>query len=168
MTDSSKDLETIERTFVAFKPDAVQRGIVGEILQRLERAGLKIVAMKMVKASNDLLHEHYSEHKGKDFFENLIDFMGDGPVIAGVLEGVKAVSVVRKLVGATEPYEAAAGTIRGDYAHVSVEHSNKKDKAVKNLIHASGNLEEAEKEIGLWFSDDEIYTYNRADKAHLM
>ncbi|KXA88710.1 hypothetical protein AKJ62_04625 [candidate division MSBL1 archaeon SCGC-AAA259D14] len=167
MSKDPDNPETIERTFIAFKPDAVQRGIVGEILHRLERAGLKISALKMIHASDELLEEHYSEHKGKDFFQNLVDFMGGGPVIAGVLEGVKAVSVVRKLVGETEPYEAAPGTIRGDYSHVSVEHANRKGKAVKNVIHASGNLEEARKEIDLWFDEDEIFTYERTDDDHI-
>lgn len=159
--------ETIERTFIAFKPDAVQRGLVGEILHRFERAGLRIAAVKMVQASNELLEEHYSEHVDKDFYESLASFMREGPVIAAVLEGVEAVAVVRKLVGATEPFEAAPGTIRGDYTHVSYEHADTQEKAVKNVIHASGNGEEAEKEIGLWFTEDEIHDYERVDEYHI-
>lgn len=166
MNETSKNSQTIERTFIAFKPDAVQRGLVGEILQRFEKTGLKISGMKMIQASEKLLEKHYSEHKGKDFFQNLVNFMKEGPVIAGVLEGVEAVSVVRKIVGETEPYEAAPGTVRGDYSHVSTEHANEKNKAVKNIIHASGNPQEAKKEIELWFDESEIHNYTRVDETH--
>lgn len=159
--------DTIERTFVAFKPDAVQRGIVGEIMHRFERAGLRIAAVKMMQASDQLLEEHYSEHVDKEFYENLAAFMQEGPVIAAVLEGVAAVAVVRKLVGETEPYEAAPGTIRGDFSHVTYAHADEEEKAVKNVIHASGNPEEAEKEIGLWFDEEEIHQYRRVDDHHI-
>lgn len=159
--------DKIERTFVAVKPDAVQRGITGEIIDRFERAGLRIAAMKMVQATDEVLQEHYSEHVDKDFYEGLRDFMKEGPIIAGVLVGVEAVSVVRKLVGDTEPYEAAPGTIRGDFSHMSVEHADAEDKAVKNVVHASATPEEAEDEIAIWFDEDEIHGYERVDQYHI-
>ncbi|MFB6294468.1 MAG: nucleoside-diphosphate kinase [Candidatus Nanohaloarchaea archaeon] len=159
--------DTIERTFIAFKPDAVQRGITGELLHRFERAGLRVAAMKMVQATDDILEEHYSEHVDKDFYDGLAEFMQDGPIIAAVLEGVEAVAVVRKLVGATEPYEAAPGTIRGDFSHMSVEHADENDMAVKNVVHASGNPEEADEEISIWFDEDEIHDYSRVDDYHI-
>lgn len=158
----------MERTFVALKPDAVQRGISGEIINRLERAGFRIAAMKMIWAEKDLLEEHYAKHKGKSFYKNLVDFMSEGPVIAMVIEGVSAVENVRKIVGETAPYDAAPGTIRGDFAHVSSEHADEKDKAVKNLVHASGDREEAEEEINLWFSEEEIHDYKRSDNYHIV
>ncbi|MFB6166855.1 MAG: nucleoside-diphosphate kinase [Candidatus Nanohaloarchaea archaeon] len=159
--------EKIERTFIAFKPDAVQRGIVGEVMDRFERAGLRVAGLKMVQATDDILQEHYSEHVDKDFYDSLKEFMKDGPVIAGVLEGVEAVENVRKLVGDTEPYEASPGTVRGDFSHMSVEHADEEGKAVKNVIHASGNPEEAEEEIGIWFEEDELHDYRRVDDYHI-
>lgn len=159
--------DTIERTFVALKPDAVQRGIVGDIMQRFEQAGLRIAAMKMVQATDEVLQEHYSEHVDKDFYDALAEFMQDGPIIAAVLDGVEAVAVVRKLVGATEPYEAVPGTIRGDFSHMSTEHADAEDMAVKNVIHASGDPDEAEEEIALWFDEDDIHDYERVDDYHI-
>ncbi|MDY6769554.1 MAG: nucleoside-diphosphate kinase [Candidatus Nanohaloarchaea archaeon] len=157
----------IERTFIAVKPDAVQRGITGDIIERFERAGLRIAGLKMVQATDDVLQEHYSEHVDKDFYEGLAEFMKDGPVIAAVLEGVEAVAVVRKLVGATEPYEAAPGTIRGDFSHMSMEHADARDKAVKNVVHASATPEEAEDEIAIWFDEAELHDYERVDDYHI-
>jgi len=159
--------DTIERTFIAFKPDAVQRGIMGEILHRFERAGLRVAALKMVQATDDILQEHYSEHVDKDFYEGLAAFMKDGPVVAGVLEGVNAVENVRKLVGDTEPKSAMPGTIRGDFTHMSYEHADSSGKAVKNVVHASGNLDEARDEISIWFDEDEIHDYERVDQYHI-
>lgn len=156
----------VERTFVALKPDAIQRGIVGEIIHRFERSGLEITGMKMIEAGDQLLEQHYAEHKGKDFYRNLVNFMQQGPVIAMVVEGVHAVENMRKLVGDTEPREAAPGTIRGDFAHVSARHADEKDKAVKNLIHASGNKKKAEKEVDLWFEEEEIYDYELPNRTH--
>lgn len=156
-----------ERTFVALKPDAVQRGIAGDIINRLERSGMRLAATRMLRADNDLLREHYSEHVDKDFYEGLRDFMKEGPVIAMVWEGVNAVENVRKLVGDTEPKGAAPGTIRGDFAHVSYDHADEEGKAVKNLIHASGNREEAKEEISIWFDEEEVYDYSRVDEKHV-
>lgn len=156
-----------EQTFVALKPDAVQRGIVGDIINRLERSGMRLAATRMLHADDEILREHYSEHVDKDFYKGLRDFMKEGPVIAMVWEGVNAVENVRKLVGETAPKEAQPGTIRGDFAHVSFEHADDEGKAVKNLIHASGNKEEAEQEVQIWFDDEDIYDYSRVDEEHV-
>lgn len=160
----------IEKTLILFKPDAVQRGIVGQILTRFERVGLKIVATKMIAPDKQHYYRHYEEigkmitRRGQDKFDITLEMMVQGPVIAMVLEGVEAVSLVRKLVGTTEPKSAAPGTIRGDFSHMSFMYADKEGKGVPNLIHASGNTEEAEEEISHWFSDDELYTYERTSE----
>ena len=155
----------MERTLIIFKPDAVMRGIVGEILTRFERVGLKIVAAKMLSPD----YEHYFQHyegigtlktrKGDKIFEDTLAAMQDGPVIAMVLEGVEAVETVRKLVGGTEPKGAMPGTIRGDYAHATFAQASTANKGVANVIHASAEPEEATKEIAHWFKDEEIVDY---------
>lgn len=155
----------VEKTLVLFKPDAVQRGVVGEILTRFERVGLKIVATKMIAPDRDHYYKHYEDigkmvtRRGEDTFNITLDLMLQGPVIAMVFEGVEAVALVRKLVGTTEPKSAAPGTIRGDFSHMSFGFADGAKKGIPNLIHASGDPEEAEKEIGHWFSDDELYDY---------
>jgi nucleoside-diphosphate kinase len=155
----------IQKTLVVFKPDAVQRGIVGEILTRFERVGLKIVATKMIAPDKAHYHKHYEEigqmitRRGEHTFDITLDLMVQGPVIAMVFEGVEAVPLVRKLVGTTEPKSALPGTIRGDYSHMSFGYADEEDKGIPNLIHASGDPEEAEKEIAHWFADDELYEY---------
>lgn len=157
---------SVERTLVLFKPDAVQRGVVGEILTRFERVGLKIVATKMVAPDKQHYYRHYEEigkmitRRGEDKFNITLDLMLQGPVIAMVFEGVEAVQLVRKLVGPTEPKSAAPGTIRGDYSHMSFGYGDEKSKGIPNLIHASGDEAEAEQEIAHWFSDSEIYDYS--------
>jgi nucleoside-diphosphate kinase len=157
--------EYIERTLLVFKPDAVQRGIVGEILARFERVGLKIVGMKMVKPTNEHYHDHYEKigtvitRHGKHIFDALVDFMSQGPVIAVVLEGVEAIEIARKLTGATEPKSAAIGTIRGDYCHISYGRSDSENKGIRNLIHTSADSSDAEQEIRLWFSESELFDY---------
>ena len=156
----------VEKTLVVFKPDAVQRGIVGEILVRFERVGLKIVGTKMIAPSRDYFYKHYEEigkletRRGEEAFNVTMDFMTQGPVIAIVLEGVEAVALVRKLVGPTEPKSAAPGTIRGDYSHMSFGYADLTKKGVANLIHASSDPAEAELEIDHWFRDDELYEYH--------
>jgi len=157
----------IERTFVAIKPDGVQRGLVGEIIKRFEQRGLKIVAMKMVWADQSLAEKHYEAHKGKAFFDPLVKFLKEGPIIGMVLEGVDVIANVRKLVGDTEPAKALPGTIRGDFCHVSYSYADSKKMVVKNIIHASGNKEDAEKEIKLWFKPEEIHSYKRTDDVHI-
>lgn len=156
----------IERSLVLFKPDAVQRGLVGEILTRFERVGLKIVATKMLAPSRDHYYAHYEEigkmvsRRGEEAFNLTLEMMSSGPVIAMVFEGVEAVSLVRKMVGTTEPKSSPPGTIRGDYSHMSLAYANGSGKPVPNLIHASGNVEEAEQEIKHWFAPAEIYEYH--------
>lgn len=157
-----------EQTLILFKPDAVQRGLVGEILTRFERVGLKIVGTKMIFPDRDHYYRHYEDighmvtRRGQETFDVTLDLMQLGPVVAMVLEGVEAVALVRKMVGGTEPKSAAPGTIRGDFSHMSFEYADGKKKGIPNLIHASGDPEEAEKEISIWFSADELYSYEIA------
>lgn len=159
-------MEHIERTLILFKPDAVQRGVVGEILTRFERVGLKIIATKMINPDQDHYYKHYEEigrlktRQGETIYNNTIALMRSGPVIAMVLEGVEAIALVRKLVGATEPKSAAPGTIRGDFSHMSYGYGDTANKGFPNLLHASGDKDDAEKEIPHWFSDDELYDYS--------
>ncbi len=158
-------MENQERTLIILKPDAVQRGLVGEILTRFEKVGLKIVGTKMLKPD----HEHYYKHyetigtmitrRGKKTFDNTLEMMSSGPVIATVLEGIEAVTLVRKMVGSTEPKSALPGTIRGDYAHMSYAHGDKNEVGIPNLIHASGDEKEAKLEIAHWFSESELFDY---------
>jgi nucleoside-diphosphate kinase len=155
----------MEQTLIIFKPDSVQRGIVGEIISRFEKAGFKIVAMRMVEPS----YEHYVEHyegigtlktrKGEEIFESTLSSMQEGPVIAMVVEGVEAVEAVRKMVGDTQPKSALPGTIRGDYAHVTYSQASSVGKGVANIVHASADSDEAKKEIAHWFKPEEIYNY---------
>ena len=157
--------ELIQRTLILFKPDAVQRGIVGEILTRFERVGLKIIGTKMIFPSKEHYHKHYEgigkmvTRRGEKAFDMALEFMTQGPVIAMVFEGVEAVELVRKLVGGTEPKTARPGTIRGDYSHMSFGYADEHNVGIPNLIHASGSIEEAKQEISHWFSDFEIYDY---------
>ena len=160
----SKNL--IQRTLILFKPDAVQRGIVGEILTRFERVGLKIVGTKMIFPNKEHYHKHYEgigkmvTRRGEKAFDMALEFMTQGPVIAMVFEGVEAVELVRKLVGGTEPKSALPGTIRGDYSHMSFGYADERNVGIPNLIHASGSIEEAKQEIEHWFSNYEIYDYS--------
>lgn len=155
--------ETIQRSLVLLKPDALNRGVVGEIIHRFERVGLKIVGLKMVQSSEDTAKKHYTEdlaqRRGEHVRQLMVDMLMSGPIIAIALEGVEVVSVVRKLVGETEPKSAAPGTIRGDFAHVSFKHADSKQMGVFNLIHASGNPEEAQTELDVWFNADEIHQF---------
>jgi nucleoside-diphosphate kinase len=155
----------MERTLIVFKPDSVMRGIVGEVLSRFEKAGLKIVGAKMLQPDYDHYHGHYEgigtlkTRKGDKIFEDQLAAMQEGPVIAMVLEGVEAVEFVRKMVGGTEPKSAVPGTIRADYAHVSYSHAAAANRGVANILHASADKKEAEKEIGHWFSESELFEY---------
>jgi nucleoside-diphosphate kinase len=159
-------MSQIERSLVIFKPDAVQRGIVGEILTRFERVGLKIVGTKMASPDAEHYAKHYEEigklktRIGETVYNNTLEMMAEGPVIAVVLEGVEAAALIRKLVGSTEPKSSAPGTIRGDYSHVSYAYSDAANKALRNIIHASGDADEAKQEIALWFADDELFDYS--------
>jgi nucleoside-diphosphate kinase len=176
-----------ERTFVILKPDAIQRLLMGDIIGRLEKTGLKLVAVKMTMATEDQLWSHYNKDDvwfekkgqqtidsktaaglpvtkeakeyGKDIVRALVNIMTSGPVIPMIFEGNQAVAVVRKLVGDTEPLSSPAGTIRGDYSPESYSLANFDDRAVRNLIHCSDKPEEAEREIALWFKEEEIMKY---------
>jgi nucleoside-diphosphate kinase len=142
----------MQRTLIIFKPDCVQRRLVGSILERFEAKGLKIVALKLLQVSKELGEQHYGEHKDKPFFGGLIDFITGGPVVVGVLEGNEAITVVRTMLGATSGVAAAPGTIRGDY---SISKQN-------NLIHGSDSPESAAREIALWFKEGEVVDYDMA------
>ena len=141
----------MQRTLVIIKPDGVQRALVGKILARFEERGIQIIAMKLVQVDRDLAEKHYAVHKGKFFYEGLVNYITSSPVVAIVLEGHEAIGAVRTMVGATRPWEAAAGTIRGDYAMMGL----------RNLIHASDSPETAASEIALWFQPEEIHPYPR-------
>lgn len=139
----------MERTFLMIKPDAVQRNLIGEVVSRLERKGLKLVAAKLFQANEELAKEHYAEHVEKPFFNDLVSFITSGPVFAMVVEGKNVVEVTRTLVGETNPTKAAPGTIRGDYG---IDLGG-------NIIHGSDSNESAEREIGLWFDQSELNDY---------
>jgi nucleoside-diphosphate kinase len=147
----------MEQTFLMVKPDGTSRGIVGEVVSRLESKGLKIVAMKMMKIDEDLAKRHYGEHEGKPFFSDLVSFITSGPVVAMVVEGTEAVSISRDLIGNTDPKEAPPGTIRGDFG-IDVG---------RNLVHGSDSLESAKREISLFFTPEEIIDYKRCDEDRI-
>lgn len=157
----------MERTLIVLKPDAVQRGIVGEVISRFERAGLKIIAMKMVWPSEEHFHKHYEgiggliSRRGEDIYNVTLAAMIESPVIAFVLEGIDAVEHVRKMVGATDPKDSAPGTIRGDFTHISRAYAVANDMTLPNIIHASADSEEAAQEIPLWFSSEELHDYEQ-------
>jgi nucleoside-diphosphate kinase len=159
----------MDRTLVVVKPDGVQRSLTGRIIQRFEDAGLKIVAMKMVWIDKDFAKKHYfdlEERRGEKVFRTMTDYLTLGPVVAMVLEGVESADNVRRLVGGTEPKSAAPGTIRGDFTHHSYAHADAADREIRNVIHASGNAEEAKYEISLWFKDAEIHDYTSDQQHH--
>ncbi|MFH0890337.1 MAG: nucleoside-diphosphate kinase [Candidatus Aenigmatarchaeota archaeon] len=183
----------IERTFVMVKPDGVQRGLIGEIISRFERRGLKIIGMKMVHINREFAEKHYprdmarffgkktaeglkefgiattksEKELGENTWKDLINFITESPVVSMVVEGVHAVKAVRSMVGPTSPHEAPAGTIRGDFAHTSMIHSSLAGTGGRNLVHASSSVEDAKKEIALWFRPEEIHEYKRADEFHI-
>ncbi|MBF2073962.1 MAG: nucleoside-diphosphate kinase [Synechococcales cyanobacterium C42_A2020_086] len=136
----------MERTFIAIKPDGVQRGIIGEIIRRFEAKGFTLVGLKFMQVSRELAEQHYDVHKDKPFFAGLVNFITSGPVVAMVWEGDGVVASARKLIGATNPLSAEPGTIRGDFG-VSIG---------RNLIHGSDAVETAQREIALWFKDEEL------------
>lgn len=163
MTEKKEHVGGLERTLIILKPDTIQRGLVGKIISRFERAGLKIIAMKMVAPDELHFHKHYEgishliSRWGEDIFNVTLSQMTETPVIAFVLEGIEAVSYVRKLVGTTDPQDSAPGTIRGDYTHITRSYTNPIGATLPNILHASGNPEEALLEVSLWFDEDEIY-----------
>jgi nucleoside-diphosphate kinase len=164
------DVTGVERTLVLLKPDAVARGLTGQVLSRFENALLKIIAVKMVWMDADLTRRHYfdlEDRFGPDVYNAMAVFMQSGPVVALILEGVDCIATTRKLVGATYPDQAVPGTIRGDFAHMSKAYANSHKVAVANLVHASGNREEAEREIEVWFAKDEILEYRSASEQFI-
>jgi nucleoside-diphosphate kinase len=142
----------MERTFVLVKPDGVQRGLIGEVISRLEKRGLKLVSAKFLSVSNEMAEKHYAVHKGKEFYPGLIRYITSAPVMAMVWEGTNAVAAVRQTMGATRPWEAAPGSIRHDYAL----------EVGRNLTHASDSVENAQIEIALWFSPSEQVEWQRS------
>ena len=138
-----------ERSMVIAKPDAVQRGLLGEIVSRFENRGLRLIGAKLIQVNKDFAELHYSAHKGKSFYNGLIQYLTSSPVLAMVWEGENAVSAIRQTVGATNPQEAATGSIRHDFAL----------QTSRNLIHASDSLESAQIEIDLWFNNDELFPW---------
>ena len=146
-----------ERTFTLLKPDAVQRGLVGEVLRRFERRGLKLVAMKLMRVPRELAESYYAEHKGKPFYDPLVRYVTSSPVVAIVLEGEGAVAVVRKMMGKTNSAEAEPGTVRGDFGLI----------IGRNIIHGSDSLASAKREIALFFTPQELLEYTRIDEAWL-
>ncbi len=164
----------IERSLVLLKPDAVQRGMMGRIISRFEDVGMKIIGMKMVWMDKDLSWKHYEEigkvasRRGEPVLKRMMNFMTSGPVLAICLEGVGAVEIIRKMVGATEPRAAAPGTIRGDFSHVSYAYADSKELGIKNLVHASGSIDDARQEIELWFKEEELHSYKSVHDVHIL
>lgn len=142
----------MERSLVLVKPDGVQRGLVGEVISRLERRGLRLVGAKFVQVSRDLAEQHYAEHKGKPFYDGLISYITSSPVMAMAWEGPNAVAAIRQTMGSTKPTEAAPGSLRHDFAL----------QVGRNLTHASDKPETGEREVGLWFQASELVSWERA------
>jgi nucleoside-diphosphate kinase len=155
----------MEKTLILVKPDAVKRGLIGEVISRFEKGGLKVRGMKMIYPDEEHYHHHYEtiskliSRRGEDVYKQNAEFMMSGPVVAVVLEGKDAAGAVRMMVGSTDPAEAEGGTIRGDLAQMTLAEAKEKNVALENVVHASGNLEEAEQEVAHWFSETELFDY---------
>lgn len=141
----------VQRTFVAIKPDGVERGLIGEVVGRFERRGLKLVGMKFMQVTREMAETHYGEHKGKPFYEGLVSYITSAPILAMALEGKDAVALARQVIGATNPANAAPGTIRGDLA---VEIG-------RNIVHGSDSPESGKRELGIFFKDNELVSWTR-------
>jgi len=146
-----------ERTFIAIKPDGVQRALVAEIIGRFERKGFVLVGLKLVHAKKELAETHYAEHKGKPFYDGLVGFITSGPVVAMVWQGKGVVDAGRKLIGSTKPLESAPGTIRGDFG-IDVG---------RNIIHGSDSVDSAKREISLWFKEEELVAWKPTSAVHV-
>ena len=161
----------MERTLVLIKPDGVQRGLIGEVIARFEKAGLKIIGLKLVQVNEEFARKHYTEdieiRRGARVRKLLTDMLSTHPVVAIALEGIQAVEVVRKIVGSTEPKAAAPGTIRGDFSHVNYGHADASEKVVYNIVHASGDAKDAAYEVPLWFSESELVSYKTVHEHHV-
>ena len=147
----------MEREFIMVKPDGVQRGLVGEVISRLEKAGLKIIAIKMLKVSQEQAERHYAIHEGKPFYDGLIKFITSSPVLAMVIEGRDAIKHTRRIVGATNPIDATPGSIRGDFAL----------EIGRNVVHAADSTENAQKEYKIYFDEKDLIRYERIDEIWL-
>lgn len=169
--------QEMQQSLILIKPDAVDRSLIGEIITRFEKAGLTIVGLKLLKATPELARSHYGDFverytpklgadKANQIMDEMAGFLSSGPLVAMVVAGVEGVANVRRLVGSTYPNEAAPGTIRGDLAHVSQNYANSHNTTVKNLVHASGNPEEAQIEIGIWFKREELTDYEPLHAKH--
>lgn len=141
----------MEKTFLMIKPDGVQRNLIGTIVERFEKKGYQLIGAKLMQVDRNMAEEHYGEHKGKPFFEDLVSFITSGPVFAMIWQGEAVISTARQMMGETKPQESAPGTIRGDFGIVMR----------KNLIHGSDSVESAEREMNLFFSQDELITYDK-------
>ncbi|MCK5834527.1 MAG: nucleoside-diphosphate kinase [Lentisphaeria bacterium] len=150
-----------KKTLVLFKPDTVERHLIGKCITFFEEAGLKIHAIKMIHATDTQVADHYSEHQDKDFFPSLVEFLQSCPIVALVIGGYQSISKVRKICGATEPAKAELASIRGKWAHVTYQDSG--SNTMQNLVHASANDEDAAREIGIWFKPDELLEYHSHD-----
>lgn len=148
----------MERTFLAVKPDGVQRGLVGEIIRRFEQKGFKLVGLKLMQLPRETAERHYGEHQGKPFFNGLVDFITSGPIVAMAWEGKNVIATARAMMGATNPANAASGTVRGDFA----------SDIGRNIIHGSDAPESAERELGIFFKPEELVSWNRANDAWIV
>ncbi len=162
----------VEQTLVLIKPDGVQRGLIGEVIKRFEQRGLKIVGMKMLSATDKMAQMHYTEdiakRRGEKVRNNLMKYIVSGPIVAMAIQGIDAIENVRKIAGDTESKKALPGTIRGDFSHMSFDHADEKDIALKNIVHSSSNKEEAKSELAVWFSPKEIISYRRSEDDHIL
>ncbi|WP_094228183.1 nucleoside-diphosphate kinase [Methanolobus psychrotolerans] len=147
----------MEQTYIMIKPDAVQRGLMGEIISRIEKRGLKIAAMRLGVMSEDSAKEHYKEHAARPFFASLIEYVTSGPSVSMVVEGKNSIAIMRAVNGATNPVDALPGTIRGDYAI----------ETGRNVVHASDSVESAQREIAIHFKDSDIVNYSKIDEVCL-
>jgi len=148
----------MERTFLAVKPDGVQRGLVGEIIRRFENKGFKLVGLKFMQLPRETAERHYGEHQGKPFFGGLVDFITSGPIVAMAWEGKNVIATARAMMGATNPANAASGTVRGDFA----------SDIGRNIIHGSDAPESAERELGIFFKPEELVSWNRANDTWIV
>ncbi len=148
----------MERTLIIVKPEGVQRGLIGQVLSRFEAKGFKVVGLKLLRITPELAARHYAEHQGKPFYEGLVSFITSSPVVVGVLEGLNAIATTRAMMGSTNPANAAPGTIRGDFAQ----------SVGNNIIHGSDGPESAQREISLFFTPDELQSYERAADRWVM
>lgn len=162
----------LEKTLVLIKPDGVQRGIMGQVIDRFEKVGLKIIGMKLIQADEEMAKKHYTEditeRRGEKVRQYLVDFVTSAPVLAICIEGVESIEIVRKMVGSTQPKEAVPGTIRGDFTHVSYKYADEKEMVVRNVIHASADEKDAKYEVSLWFSKEELCEYERDSDKNVL